>query len=65
MNLPAKIVSLSSIAAVAIPSLLYFVGLLPLEAVKWSALVGTAGWFLAAPIWMNNHLPKDAREVKI
>ena len=28
-------------------------GAFSLESVKWMALAGTIGWFIATPIWMN------------
>ncbi len=65
MNLPAKIVSLVALSAVIIPCLLYFTGAIGLDAVKWAALAGTIGWFIATPMWMSQKLPKDAAEVEI
>lgn len=65
MNHPAKIVSLVTLGLVIIPCLLYFASAISLDAVKWSALVGTIGWFVATPIWMSRELPVDASEVEI
>jgi hypothetical protein len=65
MNAFAKIVSLIALGAVIVPSLLYFAGAVGLDAVKWTALAGTIGWFFATPMWMSRELPKDAAEVEI
>ncbi len=65
MNTSAKIVSLIALSAVIIPCLLFFIGMIGLDAVKWAALAGTIGWFVATPIWMSRELPKDAAEVEI
>ncbi|TWT82349.1 hypothetical protein CA13_38110 [Planctomycetes bacterium CA13] len=65
MNMPAKLVSLVALGTVIIPCLLYFVGAIGIDAVKWAALVGTIVWFIATPMWMSRELPKDATEVEI
>ena len=65
MNNIAKIASLITLGLVTIPCLLYFAGLLALDAVKWAALVGTVGWFVATPLWMGQELPVDAKQVEI
>ncbi len=65
MNMPAKLVSLIALIAVIIPCLLFFTGAIGLDVVKWAALVGTIGWFVATPMWMSRKLAKDAAEVKI
>ncbi|GAA5510989.1 hypothetical protein [Novipirellula caenicola] len=65
MNTIAKIVSLIALSAVIVPCLLYFGGTIDLATVKWTALAGTIGWFLATPMWMSRELPKDAAEVEI
>ena len=65
MNTYAKIVSLLALGLVMIPCLLFFTGLMSLDAVKWTTLVGTVGWFAATPLWMSRGLPVDASEVEI
>lgn len=65
MNEIAKIVSLVSLGLVVVPCLLYFAGAIGLDAVKWTALAGTIGWFIATPMWMSRKLPVDAGEVEI
>jgi len=65
MNNIAKIVSLISLCLVVLPCFLYFAGALSLDAVKWMALAGTIGWFIATPLWMSRTLPVDASEVEI
>ncbi len=60
-----KIASLLALFLVIVPCLLYFVGSIGLEAVKWSALAGTIAWFIFTPQWMSRELPVDASEVEI
>jgi len=60
-----KIISLIALGLVIIPSLLHFGGTIGLDAVKWAALVGTIGWFIATPIWMGRKLDPDADQVQI
>lgn len=61
----AKIASLITLSLVVVPCLLYFVGAIGLDAVKWTALAGTIGWFISTPMWMSRKLPIDAAEVEI
>ena len=65
MNHIAKIASLITLSLVIIPSLLCFAGMISLDTVKWAALAGTIGWFIATPLWMSRKLPVDASEVEI
>ncbi|TWU28631.1 hypothetical protein [Bythopirellula polymerisocia] len=60
-----RIASLISLGFVIVPCLLYFTGAIGLDVVKWSALAGTIGWFIATPVWMSRRLPVDATEVEI
>ena len=64
MNI-AKIASLITLSLVIVPCFLYFNGTISLNAVKWTALAGTVGWFVATPLWMRRELPVDATEVEI
>jgi hypothetical protein len=61
----AKIASLVTLSLMIVPCLLYFGGAISLDAVKWAALAGTLGWFIATPMWMSAKLPIDATEVEI
>jgi hypothetical protein len=65
MNNITKIASLITLGLVVTPCLLYFLGMIELDSVKWTALVGTIGWFIATPLWMSRKLPVDAAEVEI
>ena len=65
MNSPARLVSLLALAATIVPSVLYFMGAIGHDAVKWTTLVGTTVWFVATPLWMGRELPVDATEVEI
>ena len=61
----AKIVSLITLTLVIVPCLLHLIGVIGLDAVKLTALIGTVGWFIATPMWMSRELPVDASEVEI
>ena len=65
MNQIAKVVSLISLSLVVVPCLLYCMGSIGLDAVKWTALAGTIGWFIATPMWMSRDLSVDSAEVEI
>ncbi|TWU56647.1 hypothetical protein Poly51_25630 [Rubripirellula tenax] len=65
MNAITKIVSLVSLTAVVLPCVLFFFGTVELNVVKWAALAGTIGWFIAAPLWMSNKPEIDDAEVQI
>lgn len=65
MNYIAKIVSFIMLGLVVVPCLLFFGGAIGLDAVKWTALAGTIGWFIFTPMWMSRELPIDATEVEI
>lgn len=65
VNLPAKIVSLVALSAVVVPCLLFSVGVVGQDAVKWAALAGTIDWFVATPLWMSRKLPIDAKQVEV
>ncbi len=65
MNKIAQVISLITLGLVVVPCLLYFVGAIGLDAVKWAALAGTIGWFISTPLWMSRKLPVDATEVEI
>ncbi len=65
MNTLAKIISILALGAVTLPCLLYDAGVVGLDIVKWTALAGTIGWFVATPLWMSRELPVDAQEVEI
>ena len=49
----AKLVSLVALGATVVPCLLYFVGAVGHDAVKWTALAGTVAWFVFTPLWMG------------
>ena len=65
MNNLTKIISLITLSLVIVPCLMYFIGVIGLDTVKWAALVGTRGWFIATPLWMSRELPVDANQVEI
>jgi hypothetical protein len=61
----AKWISLVSLIAVIVPSLLFFAGAVDHNMVKWTALLGTISWFIATPLWMGRELSIDAAEVEM
>lgn len=63
-NIP-KLVSLVALSLVVVPCLLFFLGIIGLDAVKGAAFVGTVGWFVSTPLWMSRELSVDASEVEI
>ena len=65
MKIFAILASLVALAVTVVPCILYFTGAIGHDAVKWVALVGTAVWFIATPLWMGRELPVDAGEVEI
>lgn len=65
MNNITKIASLIAMGLIVAPCLLYFLDMIGLETVKWTAAVGSIGWFIATPLWMSRELPVDAAEVEI
>lgn len=65
MNHVAKIVSLITLSLVIFPCLFYFAGAIELDTVKWTALAGTLGWFVATPLWMSRELSIDSSQVEI
>lgn len=53
MSSTTKLVSLVALIVTVAPSLLYFFGILGLDAMKWIALAGTIAWFISTPMWMG------------
>jgi hypothetical protein len=52
MRLILQIVSLLSLIALTLPSVLYLAGRLELDMVKWIMILATIVWFVAATPWM-------------
>lgn len=57
MNTAAKLVSSVALIVTIAPSLLFFVGAIGIESMKWVALAGTIAWFIATPMWMGRDQP--------
>jgi len=47
------VISILSLVITIVPSFLVFAGVMTLEMNKTLMLVGTIGWFVTAPSWMN------------
>lgn len=47
------LISICSLLLTLIPAFLVFVGILSLDTNKTLMLIGTVGWFVTAPTWMN------------
>lgn len=59
-----KIVSWCALAATIVPSLMSFLGVLSLNMVSLTALIGTIVWFAATPFWMGREKPVDANKAE-
>lgn len=53
MNSTAKIASLVALLVTIAPSVLFFLGVLEMEPMKWITLGGTVAWFAVTPTWMG------------
>ena len=47
------IISIISLSITIIPAFLVFAGMMTLEMNKTLMFIGTLGWFITAPSWMN------------
>jgi hypothetical protein len=47
-----QIISLLALIALILPSVLFLVGRLELDMVKWLMLLATIAWFVTASLWM-------------
>jgi hypothetical protein len=52
MRFIAKLVSLGALIAVTLPSILFLVGRMELDRVKWIMLLATIVWFASASTYM-------------
>ena len=52
MRLIAKIVALTSLLLLTLPSVFYLAGKMSLERVKWIMILATIVWFVSASFWM-------------
>lgn len=48
----ARPVSWLSLVVLILPSILFLVGRLELDTVKWTMLLATVVWFVSASLWM-------------
>ena len=64
MNSTPKLISLIALAVTVLPSVLFFMGVLGAEPMKWIALVGTIAWFIATPMWMGREAKVQSPEVE-
>jgi hypothetical protein len=53
MKRAAQLVSLAALAGTIVPPVLFFVGQLQIEPMKWAMLVAAVAWFAATPVWMD------------
>jgi len=47
-----QIISLLALIALILPSVMFLVGRLELDMVKWLMLLATIAWFVTASLWM-------------
>jgi hypothetical protein len=52
MRLIAKILALTSLLLLTLPSVFYLAGKMSLETVKWIMILATIVWFVSASFWM-------------
>jgi hypothetical protein len=52
MRLIAKIVALTSLLSLTLPSVFYLAGKMGLDRVKWIMILATILWFVSASYWM-------------
>jgi len=52
MRLIAKMVALTSLLLLTLPSVFYLAGKMGLDRVKWIMILATILWFVAASYWM-------------
>ena len=52
MNRILQIVSLLSLVALTLPSIMFLAGRMELNTVKWLMMLATVVWFVAATPWM-------------
>lgn len=64
MKKSAFIISLICLALTLLPSFFVYAGKISLESSKTLMLIGTIGWFLTAPYWMNQKEDKEEVEIK-
>ena len=53
MNKIAKITSLIALLATIVPCVLFYLGNLEINNMKWATLAATIIWFVATPIWIG------------
>jgi len=52
MRLILQIVSLLALIVLTLPSILFLAGRMELDSVKWTMLIASIVWFIAATPWM-------------
>ena len=57
-----QVISLLALIALTLPSVLFLVGRLELDMVKWLMLLATIVWFVAATPWMWKDNGADQQE---
>lgn len=53
MKILLVLLSICSLLLTIVPSILVFNGMMTLDMNKTLMLIGTVGWFITAPYWMN------------
>ena len=62
MKKAAQIISYLCLALTLVPSFLVFMGYISLDMNKNLMLVGTIGWFVTAPFWMNKNEEEEKQK---
>ena len=53
MGLVLQIISWIALGMTVLPSILFFLGRMELDSVKWILIPATVVWFAATPFWMG------------
>lgn len=53
MRILFQLISWLALAATILPSVIYFLGGMRLDSVKWVMLLATPVWFISTPLWMD------------
>ncbi len=61
MRIILQIVSWLALAFTVLPSILYFMGSMELDTVKWLMLLATIVWFVTTPFWMERGKAADEK----
>lgn len=59
MKILARILSAVGLSLIFVPSCMYFFGAIDKPQMNWLMIIGTALWFLSAPLWIGATSPEE------